>query len=153
MIALKRKEIALKVAWHFVGLPYRWGGDDPMAGFDCSGFILEILKSVGLMKRSMDLTADGIYRHFTKLGCPPLTTAEICRLAFWKDPGKKRIRHVEFLIGPAYTIGASGGGSNTKNEAVAIRRNAFIKVRPLDLSDVSLFSFVDPFRLPSNYWQ
>ncbi len=152
MTALTRKEIALKVAWHFVGLPYRWGGDDPMAGFDCSGFILEILKSVGLMKRSMDLTADGICRHFKKMGCLA-STPDICRLVFWKDPGKKRIRHVEFCIDPIYTIGASGGGANTVNQAVAIRRNAFIKVRPLNLSDMSLWTFADPFRSPSGYWR
>jgi len=29
---------------------YLWGGDDPLAGFDCSGFVIEILKSVGILE-------------------------------------------------------------------------------------------------------
>ncbi|MFC1535727.1 NlpC/P60 family protein, partial [Candidatus Neomarinimicrobiota bacterium] len=48
------KKIASSIAFHFVGLPYLWGGDDAVAGYDCSGLVIEILKSVGLLQRSGD---------------------------------------------------------------------------------------------------
>jgi len=142
---LSDKEIALKVAWSLYGLPYRWGGDDPMEGFDCSGMVLEILKSVGIIRRSIDMTADQIYRHFKELGYLSRAANTGC-LAFWKDENTVKIRHVEFCIGPTHTIGASGGGSNVINELEASRRNAFIKVRPINTNDPSLFGFVDPFK-------
>ena len=47
-----RKNMAFEIAWHLLGTPYRWGGDDPILGFDCSGFIVEILKSVGVLLKS-----------------------------------------------------------------------------------------------------
>ena len=145
---MKREEIALKVAWSFLGTPYQWGGDDPMAGFDCSGFIIEILKSVGLIQRSLDMTAAGIYRHFKELGCLETVPAS-CRLAFWKVINTGRIRHIEFCIDEVHTIGASGGGSATISVKEAIKRNAYIKVRKIDTHDKSLHGFVDPFKCTS----
>jgi len=139
------KEIALKVAWHFLGLPYRWGGDDPMGGFDCSGYILEILKSVGIVNRNIDMTADQIYRHFKEIGCLS-RVANTGMLIFWKDLNAPKIRHVEFCISSSHTIGASGGGSNVINELEASRRNAFIKVRPINTHDDSIHGFADPFK-------
>ena len=63
------RAMALKIAWAYLGRPYRWGGDDPMAGFDCSGFIVEILQSVGLIERREDFTAQGLWELFTARGC------------------------------------------------------------------------------------
>lgn len=149
LLELTPREIALKLAWHWVGLWYTWGGDDPIAGFDCSGFVIEILKSVGLIPRKMDLSADGIYYHFRDLGVGTSKPGP-CRLAFWKDAGAAKIRHVEFCIGGRYTIGASGGGSKVKTIEDAIKANAFIKVRPLNthVGSGNSLMFVDPFLAP-----
>ena len=43
-----RRFYAYKLAWKYIGKFYKWGGDDP-SGFDCSGFVIEILKSVGIL--------------------------------------------------------------------------------------------------------
>src|SRR4030042_825630 len=55
---------AVRYAWGFLGLPYRWGGDDPIKGFDCSGLIVELLQGVGLLPHGTDLTASGLYLRY-----------------------------------------------------------------------------------------
>jgi cell wall-associated NlpC family hydrolase len=119
-------------------LPYQWGGDDPIAGFDCSGLVIEILKSVGRLPRQGDWTADGLYRRFNNFGCLQKGGA----LAFWKND-RGRMIHVEFCIDENLTIGASGGGSRVKSVNDAIEKNAYVKVRPTNY--LGLAGFVDPF--------
>jgi len=132
------KQIATKVAWSFLGKPYLWGGDDPIDGFDCSGFCIEILKSVGVLPRGGDWTAAGLYRRFTNRNIPQ----EGC-LVFWHK--NNHVIHVEYCLDDRVSIGASGGGSNTTDEADAIRQNAYIKVRPFH-TRTGLYGFVDPFK-------
>ena len=43
-----RAERAVKMAVQAVGLPYRWGGESPAAGFDCSGLVRWSYSWVGL---------------------------------------------------------------------------------------------------------
>lgn len=35
-------------ALSLLGVPYRWGGDDPTRGLDCSGLVRHVFKAVGL---------------------------------------------------------------------------------------------------------
>ncbi|MBW1778828.1 MAG: C40 family peptidase [Deltaproteobacteria bacterium] len=142
-----RREVALRVAWAFLGRPYIWGGDDPMAGFDCSGFVIEILKSVGLFPRRADTTAHGLHAMFSRAGMGKVVPRDPYAgcLVFWQAEGSDRIRHVEMMINESLSIGASGGGSRTRSRQDAIRENAYIKVRPVDFQDPDLYGFVDPF--------
>ncbi|RLC88834.1 MAG: hypothetical protein DRJ03_00935 [Chloroflexi bacterium] len=127
------KNIMENVAWSFHGLPYIWGGDDPMKGFDCSGFVIEILKSVALLPRKGDWTAQGLYNRFL-ITHQTQAEPEFGCLAFWHSPwGEEtdKIVHVEFCLNDFLTMGASGGGSKTKTEEDASAQNAYIKVRPI----------------------
>ena len=45
-----KRELALKIAESLLWTPYKWGGDDP-SGLDCSGMMVEVLKSVGALPR------------------------------------------------------------------------------------------------------
>jgi len=132
------RSLATKIAWANYGLPYRWGGDDPLAGFDCSGLCIEILKSVGILPRNFDTTANGLYQRFTKAISP----SEGC-LVFWRGSGQSMI-HVEYCIDSVHSIGASGGGSSTISTQAAIDQNAYIKVRPI-MNRGSIPVFADPF--------
>lgn len=130
--------LATEVAKSAIWTPYAWGGDDPMAGFDCSGFVIEILKSVGILKRDYDNTADGLYRTFALVSTPK----EGC-LVFWRGSGQ-RIIHVEYCLDSVHSIGASGGGSKTKSIEEAVIQNAYIKIRPFR-SRPKIAGFANPF--------
>ena len=129
------KKITLKVAWSYLGTPYLWGGDD-FSGFDCSGFIIECLKSAGILPRSGDWTADGLSHMFQ----PVVYPHEGC-LVFWGTP---KIIHVELCLDDTFSIGASGGGNSSLSVADAIKQNAYIKVRPLRTRK-GIVGFTNPF--------
>ena len=60
----------IKTALSNLGTHDIWGGDDP-SGFDCSGFVIECLKAVGLLSEQEDYTADGLYRKLSELVAHP----------------------------------------------------------------------------------
>ena len=134
------KDVATRIAWSYLGTPYRWGGDDP-SGFDCSGFCIEILKSVDKLPRDGDWTAAGLWKVF--VGNRVTVPAEGC-LVFWRNTTEEII-HVEYCLDDELSIGASGGGSRTKTEQDAYDQNAYVKIRPFK-SRHGLAGFVDPFK-------
>jgi len=131
------KSIANMTAYSLHGRPYIWGGDDP-SGFDCSGFVIEILKSVGILPRGGDWTADMLYHLFKHLKSEP---QQGC-LVFWG--AEERKTHVEYCYTKDITIGAAGGGPATLTARDAIDQNAYIKFRPID-SRMGCRWVVDPF--------
>lgn len=132
------KEVAIKTAWTYLGRPYIWAGDDPIRGFDCSGFVIECLRSAGRLPRSGDWSAEQLYGKFPNVAEPD----EGC-LVFWVNMAGKII-HVEICLDNTFSIGSSGGGSETLTEADAIRQNAYIKIQPFRTRP-GIFGFIDPF--------
>jgi len=132
--------VAIELAWKMYGLPYIWGGDDAVQGFDCSGMQVEILQSVGLLPDG-DWSAAMLWSL--------LATKEVflprpgC-LVFWEN-SQGHIRHVEMCIGDGLSIGASGGGRSVKTRADAIAQNAFVRVRPIGGRGI-IRGYLDPFK-------
>jgi hypothetical protein len=109
-----------------MGKPYIWGGDDP-AGFDCSGLVVECLRSAGAFPRGRDATADGLYRQHAPVNPEDVRSGD---LVFWL--AASRAVHVGLVIDPPDCyIGAEGGGSWATDPAAALRRNAYIQVNPI----------------------
>lgn len=135
-------ELATIYAWAFIGTPYKWGGNDPMAGFDCSGFCIEVLKGVGILSRHGDWTAQDLYTLFRE---KRTTEPEEGCLVFWSGRSTSSIIHVEYCIDDKCSLGASGGGSRTVTVQDAIEQDAYIKMRPF-ASRPNIAGFVDPFR-------
>lgn len=60
----KQIELTTKFAWCLVGTPYHLGGNVPQhGGMDCSAFVLELLRSLGLWGLD-DATAQDIHNRF-----------------------------------------------------------------------------------------
>jgi murein DD-endopeptidase len=139
---IKAAYLREKAVWYisqFIGLPYRWGGDDAIAGFDCSGLIMEVLQGVGLELPADDKTADMLWQRYQVY---EVATPYPGCLALWFN-GEGRAVHVEMMIDNDHTIGASGGGSKTLTREDAIRQNAYCKMRPL--AHRGGYKIVDPF--------
>lgn len=111
-------------ALSFIGVNYKWGGENPISGFDCSGLVQEILRSVGLDPLG-DQSAQALYECF-KL-CP--TAKEAGAIAFY-GKSLSEISHVAFMIDPFRIVEAGGGGSKTTDSVHADSVNAFVRIRP-----------------------
>jgi len=116
-----------------------------MAGFDCSGYVIEVLKSVGILPRKGDWTAQGLWARFKEY--PVDIPYEGC-LVFWKERQSSRAIHIEICLNDELAIGAGGGGSTTQKVQDAIDQNAYIKVRPFR-SRGNIKGFLDPFKSKS----
>lgn len=122
----EKRSIVLQIATNYLGTFYSWGGDDS-SGFDCSGFVIECFKSIGVLSRRGDWTANALYALWLK---NEVSIPKAGDIVFWEDSHNSKIVHVEIVLNSELSIGASGGGSRTKSREDAIRDNAFIKIRP-----------------------
>lgn len=100
------RDAVLAAARSHLGAPYYWGADGPSM-FDCSGFVLYVLRQdTGLINWGDD-TAAGI-----KSRLPSTNNPQPGDLNFYT--GSSGVSHVEMYTGSGTTeIGASGGGSST----------------------------------------
>lgn len=103
------REAVMAAAESHMGAPYAWGADGPSM-FDCSGFVLYVLRqNTGLIQWGDD-TAVGISNRV-----PATNTPQRGDLVFYR--GRNGITHIEFATGQgSQTLGASGGGSRTHGD-------------------------------------
>jgi hypothetical protein len=75
-----------------LGVPYRWGGDDPSRGLDCSGLVRHVFRSVGL---DLPRQSEAIARFGAQVARHALETGD---LVFFNTRGR-RYSHVGIYIG------------------------------------------------------
>lgn len=118
-------------ALSFLGKNYLFGtapggGDDPIYGFDCSGFVCEILRAAGVVPWNFRTTAQGLYyRMSTQPDFPDLGD-----LAFFGE-SRAKISHVAFCLDSTTMVEAGGGDETTTTLDVAAKKNAFVRIRPI----------------------
>ena len=133
----------LSACMAFLKLPYLWGGDDPIKGFDCSGLVQELYAMLGL-DPSGDQTAQGLHDHFKarmKEGPRDLGT-----LVFF-GASTSNITHVGMMLDEHSMIEAGGGGSRTTSSEAAAAQNAYVRIRPLT-NRKDLVAVINPKGLP-----
>lgn len=115
------------LAMKFYGLPYRWGGSSFLEGFDCSGLVMEILKSIGVMAHGNDVNAQGLYNWVTVSGeNGRVGEGALC----FYGKTLKQIIHVTIMLDDRLMIEAGGGDSTVINLDVAKQKGAVVRIRP-----------------------
>ena len=115
-----------------LGTPYVWGGNTPLVGLDCSGYVCELLRSKGYIKYNEDLSSQGLYNRFArdKEGGVSMAPSRNALLFYGKD--EDSIVHVAVAIDDTTMLEAGGGNSSTITMKESIKRNAMVRVRPIN---------------------
>ncbi len=94
---------AVQIANHLTGIPYRWGGASPRAGFDCSGLVQYVYGKVGI---HLPHYAAGQYGHGRRIPRGSLRPGD---LVFFSGLG-----HVGIYAGSGKFIHAPRGGTTVR---------------------------------------
>jgi len=111
-----------------LNIPYIWGGENPLQGFDCSGFIQWLFRSVGIDPKG-DQSSQALYDWCLLKGFSPDRKAGA--LAFYGKEANK-IYHIAMFVNEMQVIEAAGGDSTTTTYQAAIERGACVRLRPFD---------------------
>jgi cell wall-associated NlpC family hydrolase len=119
-------QIMLAYALRFVGLPYKWGGSNPMEGYDCSGLVQELLNSAGIDPEG-DQTAQGLFDWFDLYGerDPKPGIGVLC----FYGRNVSTITHVAMMLDQFRIIEAGGGGPKVHSLDDAKANDAFVRIR------------------------
>jgi cell wall-associated NlpC family hydrolase len=112
----------------FLGKNYLWGGDNPIEGLDCSGYVCELLRAFGFIGKH-DFTAQSLYNIFSSPDKGFATSPALGCLAFY-GKSNKAITHVAMCLDRDFIIESGGGGSSTTSLHKAAKQDAFIRIRP-----------------------
>lgn len=142
---MDRKEVLSAIIKSMLGLPYRWAGSNSITGYDCSGMIVEVLISQGVIPHASDFSAQSLYDKFSPLWPTPHLPS-FGDLAFY-GRGLTSITHVGFCLGQGLMVEAGGGGSKTLTTEDAAKQGATIRVRPVTFRRDLLEFLRPPFGL------
>jgi cell wall-associated NlpC family hydrolase len=97
----------VKVAQRYAGTPYVWGGESGR-GFDCSGFIIRVMRDLGY--RSLPHSAAEQFNYGKPIAQALLKPGD---LVFFANTYKPGISHVGIYLGRRRFIHAAGTGLGT----------------------------------------
>lgn len=100
-------EIAARTAERFVGIPYRWGGDNVVEGMDCSGFVRAVYNLCGL---SIPRTSRDQYKAGDAVARQDLLDGDLVFFGASAD----KINHVGIYVGNGKFVHAPRRGEEIR---------------------------------------
>ncbi len=97
----------VRVAQRYMGTPYVWGGESAQ-GFDCSGFIMRVMRDLGY--RALPHSAAEQFRYGLPIAKPLLKAGDI---VFFANTYKAGISHVGIYLGRGRFIHAANSKDGT----------------------------------------
>jgi cell wall-associated NlpC family hydrolase len=97
----------VRVAQRYLGTPYVWGGESAR-GFDCSGFIMRVMRDLGY--KALPHSAAEQFRYGTPIAKPLLKAGDI---VFFANTYKRGISHVGIYLGRGRFIHAANSKDGT----------------------------------------
>lgn len=94
----------VKLAEKQLGIPYKWGEESPSKGFDCSGLVYYVLKTLGV---NISRTQATMYKQGTYVPKSELKPGDI---VFFQNTYKAGISHVGIYVGNGKFIHAPQSG-------------------------------------------
>lgn len=116
-----------------IGIPYKWGGNTPNSGLDCSGFIRYIFK------KSLGITLPRTANEMADLGRKiPANQLEPGDLMFFKISGGRRITHVGMYLGQGKFIQSPRTGKDIEiSEFNDYYRTKFVVAKRMVQEDIT----------------
>ncbi|HEX9078565.1 MAG TPA: NlpC/P60 family protein [Desulfuromonadaceae bacterium] len=103
--------IAARTAERFVGIPYRWGGENVVDGMDCSGFVRAVFNLCGV---SIPRTSRDQFRTGEPVGRDSLRDGDLVFFGQSED----KINHVGIYVGSGRFVHAPRRGEEIKVSTV-----------------------------------
>lgn len=112
----------LPTAERYIGVPYKWGGESPNTGFDCSGYVQYVFAKHGVrLPRTSRAQASAGSR--VGLDFQSLRAGDLIMFA---DPGRA-ISHVAIYAGNKRIIHSSRSGSGVRYDNLSSSRGAWYR--------------------------
>jgi len=110
---IRLREEIVRTAKRYIGIPYRWGGESPRSGFDCSGLTMVVYRLNGL-----DLPRSS--RQQWKVGRQiDRGRLQIGDLVFFATTGGRRVSHVGIYTGANKFLHAPGRGRQIQSSSLS----------------------------------
>jgi hypothetical protein len=107
-----REEI-VRTAGRYVGVPYRWGGESPKTGFDCSGLTMVVYRLNGL---NLPRSSRQQWKAGRQIDRSRLQKGD---LVFFATGGGKKVSHVGIYTGGNEFLHAPGRGRRIRTSSLS----------------------------------
>ena len=107
-----REEI-VRTAGRYVGVPYRWGGESPKTGFDCSGLTMVVYRLNGL---DLPRSSRQQWKVGRRIDRSRLQKGD---LVFFATSGGNRVSHVGIYAGGNKFLHAPGRGHRIRTSSLS----------------------------------